>query len=80
MLIPTHNFAGQPMTPRNGTWLLQWSAQTRGVEADIEYMKASETAGMPAIVVEKIEPVTWDGEINKGTWETLAPWNLTAYD
>jgi len=53
---------------------------TRDVEADIEYMEAFVAAGIPTIVVDKIEPAPRDGKVNKGTWEKLAPWNFTQYE
>ncbi|KAH7021256.1 nucleotide-diphospho-sugar transferase [Microdochium trichocladiopsis] len=53
---------------------------TRDVEADTEYMEAFEAAGIPTIVVDKIEPAPRDGKINKGTWEKLAPWGFTEYE
>ncbi|SPO01857.1 related to galactinol synthase [Cephalotrichum gorgonifer] len=53
---------------------------TRDVEADTEYMDAFRAAGIPTIVVDKIEPAPRDGVVNKGTWEKLTPWSLTEYD
>jgi hypothetical protein len=53
---------------------------TREVEADTEYMAAFAAAGIPTIVVDKIEPAPRDGKINKGTWEKLAPWGMTEYE
>ena len=53
---------------------------TREVEADTEYMEAFAAAGIPTIVVDKIEPAPRDGKINKGTWEKLAPWGMTEYE
>lgn len=52
---------------------------TREVEADTEYMEAFAAAGIPTIVVDKIEPAPRDGKVNKGTWEKLAPWGMTEY-
>ncbi|KAI0843375.1 glycosyltransferase family 8 protein [Hypoxylon sp. FL0890] len=53
---------------------------TRAVEEDTEYMEAFAAAGIPTIVVDKIEPAPRDGKINKGTWEKLAPWSFTQYE
>ncbi|KAK3682761.1 nucleotide-diphospho-sugar transferase [Podospora appendiculata] len=53
---------------------------TREVEADTEYMQAFAAAGIPTIVVDKIEPAPRDGKVNKGTWEKLAPWGMTEYE
>lgn len=53
---------------------------TREVEADTEYMEAFATAGIPTIVVDRIEPTPRDGKVNKGTWEKLAPWGMTEYE
>lgn len=53
---------------------------TRQVEADTEYMEAFAAAGIPTIVVDKIEPAPRDGKVNKGTWEKLAPWGMTEYE
>lgn len=53
---------------------------TRDVEADTEYMEAFAVAGIPTIVVDKIEPAPRDGKVNKGTWEKLAPWSFTQYE
>lgn len=53
---------------------------TREVKADTEYMEAFAAAGIPTIVVDKIEPAPRDGKINKGTWEKLAPWGMTEYE
>lgn len=53
---------------------------TREVEADTEFMDAFEAAGIPTIVVDKIEPAPRDGKVNKGTWEKLAPWGMTEYE
>jgi hypothetical protein len=53
---------------------------TRAVEEDTEYMLALEVSGIPTIPVNKIEPAPRNGEINKGTWEKLAPWGLTEYE
>lgn len=53
---------------------------TRDVEADTEYMEAFKVAGIPTIVVDKIEPAPRDGKINKGTWEKLAPWGFYEYE
>ncbi|KAI1084029.1 glycosyltransferase family 8 protein [Whalleya microplaca] len=53
---------------------------TRSVEEDKEYMEAFEAAGIPTIVVDKIEPTPRDGKVNKGTWEKLAPWSFTEYE
>ena len=52
---------------------------TRNVEADEEYMRAFAAAGIPTIVVDKIEPAPRDGKVNRGTWEKLAPWSFTEY-
>ncbi|XXG97809.1 hypothetical protein Hte_004122 [Hypoxylon texense] len=53
---------------------------TRAVEEDTEYMEAFAAAGIPTIVVDKIEPAPRDGKVNKGTWEKLAPWSFTQYE
>lgn len=53
---------------------------TRDVEADTEFMEAFKAAGIPTIVVDKIEPAPRDGKVNKGTWEKLAPWGMTEYE
>jgi hypothetical protein len=53
---------------------------TREVEADTEFMEAFAAAGIPTIVVDKIEPAPRDGKVNKGTWEKLAPWSMTEYE
>lgn len=53
---------------------------TREVEADTEFMEAFAAAGIPTIVVDKIEPAPRDGKVNKGTWEKLAPWGMTGYE
>ncbi|KAK3296666.1 nucleotide-diphospho-sugar transferase [Chaetomium fimeti] len=53
---------------------------TREVEADTEFMEAFAAAGIPTIVVDKIEPAPRDGKVNKGTWEKLAPWGMTEYE
>ncbi|KAI1139589.1 glycosyltransferase family 8 protein [Hypoxylon sp. FL0543] len=53
---------------------------TRAVEEDAEYMGAFAAAGIPTIVVDKIEPAPRDGKVNKGTWEKLAPWSFTQYE
>jgi len=53
---------------------------TREVEADQEFMDAFAAAGIPTIVVDKIEPAPRDGKVNKGTWEKLAPWGMTEYE
>ncbi|KAK0630856.1 nucleotide-diphospho-sugar transferase [Bombardia bombarda] len=53
---------------------------TREVEADTEYMAAFAAAGIPTIVVDKIEPAPRDGKVNRGTWEKLAPWGMTEYE
>jgi len=53
---------------------------TRDVELDEEYMRAFAAAGIPTIVVDKIEPAPRDGKVNKGTWEKLAPWSFTEYE
>ncbi|KAH9893708.1 nucleotide-diphospho-sugar transferase [Xylariomycetidae sp. FL2044] len=53
---------------------------TREVEADQEYMDAFAAAGIPTIVVDKIEPAPRDGKVNKGTWEKLAPWRFVEYE
>ncbi|KAI1186427.1 nucleotide-diphospho-sugar transferase [Nemania serpens] len=53
---------------------------TRDVERDEEYMRAFVAAGIPTIVVDKIEPAPRDGKVNRGTWEKLAPWSFTDYE
>ncbi|KAK3942342.1 nucleotide-diphospho-sugar transferase [Diplogelasinospora grovesii] len=53
---------------------------TREVEEDKEFMDAFAAAGIPTIVVDKIEPAPRDGKIAKGTWEKLAPWGMTEYE
>ncbi|KAI3319076.1 glycosyltransferase family 8 protein [Xylariaceae sp. AK1471] len=53
---------------------------TRDVEKDEEYMGAFAAAGIPTIVVDKIEPAPRDGKVNRGTWEKLAPWSFTEYE
>lgn len=53
---------------------------TRDVERDEEYMRAFAAAGIPTIVVDKIEPAPRDGKVNRGTWEKLAPWSFTEYE
>jgi len=53
---------------------------TRNVEEDKEFMQAFEAAGIPTIVVDKIEPAPRDGKVNRGTWEKLAPWGFTEYE
>lgn len=53
---------------------------TRDVEKDTEYMRTFEVAGIPTIVVDKIEPAPRDGKVNRGTWEKLAPWGFTEYE
>ncbi|KAI1506245.1 nucleotide-diphospho-sugar transferase [Biscogniauxia marginata] len=54
---------------------------TRAVEEDQEFMRAFAAAGIPTIVVNKIEPAPReDGRVNPGTWEKLAPWGFTQYE
>ncbi|KAI1494684.1 nucleotide-diphospho-sugar transferase [Biscogniauxia mediterranea] len=54
---------------------------TRAVEEDHEFMRAFAAAGIPTIVVDKIEPEPReDGKVIKGTWEKLAPWGFTDYE
>ncbi|RYO93156.1 hypothetical protein DL766_005691 [Monosporascus sp. MC13-8B] len=53
---------------------------TRDVERDEDFMRAFAAAGIPIIVVDKIEPAPRDGKVNKGTWEKLAPWGFTEYE
>lgn len=53
---------------------------TRDVEADAELMEALAVAGIPTIVVDKIEPTLRNGEVSKGTWEKLTPWGMTDYE
>ncbi|KAK3310578.1 nucleotide-diphospho-sugar transferase [Chaetomium strumarium] len=55
---------------------------TRDAEADKELMNVLAAAGIPTIVVDKLEPgPRADGRVSrKGTWEKLAPWGWTEYE
>ncbi|KAI0484465.1 nucleotide-diphospho-sugar transferase [Xylariaceae sp. FL0804] len=53
---------------------------TRDVEADTEFMRAFEVAGIPTIVVDGIEPKPRDGKPIRGTWEKLAAFGFTEYE